>query len=83
MKTKDLINCFGFALKYDITKAEMKALVVFMGKPISTIAAAKILEANPNTLHNSIRTLKLKKLLTFTSRDSKGNNLYKFNEEAN
>ena len=81
MDTKALIDGFEFAVKHNLTKREMEILVLFLEKPLTTSEAAKVLEANANTLHHTIQKLKLKGMLILESRDSLGNNLYKFNEE--
>ena len=59
----------------------MEILVLFLEKPLTTSEAAKILEANPNTLHHTIQRLKLKGMLILKNRDSLGNNLYRFNDK--
>ena len=78
--SKDLICGFEFAIKHNLTQREMEILVLFLEKPLTTLESASILKANPKTLYNQIQRLKFKDLLILKSKDSKGNNLYMFNE---
>ena len=81
MDPKVLINGFEFAVKYNLTQREMEILTLFLEKPLTTAEAAKVLEANANTLHHTIQRLKLRRILILKSRDSKGNNLLMFNNQ--
>jgi len=54
---KDLIIGFEFAVKHKLTKREMEILILFLEKPLTTSETAKVLKANPSTLHHTIQKI--------------------------
>jgi len=81
MNPEFLIPGLKFAVKQDLTPREMQVLCLFLDKPLTTAEAARILQANPNTLHRTIQRLKVKGILVFKSRDSQGNNMLMANDK--
>ena len=78
MDFKALLPGLNFATKHGLTIREMETLILFMEQPLTNTEAAKLLEANPKTLHKVLQQLKLKGLLVLKDRDCNGNNLYEF-----
>ena len=81
MKPNVLIDGLKFAVKHRMTPREMEVLSLFLVKPLTTAEAARVLQANPNTLHRTIQRLKHRDILVFKSRDSQGSNMLMFNEQ--
>ena len=81
MNSKVLIDGLKFAVRHNMTPREMEVLCLFLVKPLTTAEAARVLKANPNTLHRTIKRLKQRDILALKSRDSQGSNMLMFNEQ--
>ena len=81
MDSKVLINGLKFSIEHQLTIRESEVLVLFLEKPLTNAEAARVLDANPTTLHKTIQRLKLKRLLVLKDKGLNGSNLYMFNEE--
>ncbi|KKL97099.1 hypothetical protein LCGC14_1837840 [marine sediment metagenome] len=80
MNAETLIDGMKFAKKHNLTQKEIEVLVPFLETFHTTAEVAELLKMHKTSLHHIIQRLKLKCLLILKDRDSKGTNLYEFNQ---